>query len=106
MAEFNIDTMARNVAEKALEYVYEGKTIREWVEEIKKISVPRPVYYEGAGADDGTTVCAYVACPNCEYAYEEGDKDWSEPFCPRCGQALKWDCEEDREEGAKEGDGE
>ena len=100
MAEFNIDTMARNAAEKALEYVYEGKTIREWVEEIARRTKPRPVYYESDGyADDGTPVCDYAACPVCEYAYEEGDKDWSEPFCPRCGQALKWDCEE---EGAKE----
>ena len=34
------DEMAKNVAEKALdEYLYEGKTLREWVKEIQN---PQP----------------------------------------------------------------
>lgn len=37
MAEFNMDKMAKSVAEKALDdYVYQGKTIREWIAIIAK----------------------------------------------------------------------
>ena len=33
MAEINIEKMVKNVAEKALdEYVYQGKTLREWIQ--------------------------------------------------------------------------
>jgi hypothetical protein len=33
--------------------------------------------------------------PECGYEYEDGDKDWREPFCPHCGQALLWDAPKD-----------
>lgn len=37
MAELNMDKMAKEVAEKALDdYVYQGKTIREWIAIIAK----------------------------------------------------------------------
>ena len=36
MAEFNIEKMAKEVAEKALDTEYKGKTIREWIEQITK----------------------------------------------------------------------
>lgn len=37
MAELNVDKMAKEVAEKALDdYVYQGKTIREWIAIIAK----------------------------------------------------------------------
>lgn len=37
MAELNVDKMAKKVAEKALDdYVYQGKTIREWIAIIAK----------------------------------------------------------------------
>lgn len=36
MAEFNIEKMAKEIAEKALDTEYKGKTIREWIEQITK----------------------------------------------------------------------
>ena len=36
MAEFNIEKIAKEIAEKALDTEYKGKTIREWIEQIKE----------------------------------------------------------------------
>lgn len=37
MAELYVDKMAQNIAEKALDdYVYQGRTIREWIDNILK----------------------------------------------------------------------
>ena len=37
MAELNLDKMAKNVAEKAIDdFVFQGKTIREWIDDIAK----------------------------------------------------------------------
>ena len=30
-------------------------------------------------------------CPNCERYFEFGDENWESSFCPKCGQALKWE---------------
>lgn len=94
MAEFpTYAKMAKVVAEKALdEYLYEGKTIREWIKIIVE-QEPNTVLYSGDGYADGYMVYDMAECPNCGYKYEEGDKDWKEPFCPHCGQALKWESE-------------
>jgi len=99
MAEFNIEKMARNISKRALEQEYNGKPIREWIDEIVKRTTPRPVIFECTGYADGAPVYDYANCPSCGYSYEEGDKDWGKHFCPRCGQALNWEI---LEEGAKE----
>lgn len=36
MAEFNIEKLAKEIAEMALDTEYKGKTIREWIEQISK----------------------------------------------------------------------
>ena len=61
---------------------------------------PRGVIYSGNGYADGREVYDLANCPACNFAYEEGDKDWGEPFCPHCGQRLEWGINEG--EGAKE----
>ncbi len=52
---------------------------------------PKLVMYSGDGYSDGEIVYDMAQCPVCGYDYEDGDKDWGEPFCPHCGQALIWD---------------
>jgi len=56
-----------------------------------ELTAPRMVIYESDGFADGAPVYDFAICPCCKYAYEEGDKDWNLPFCPNCGQALKWE---------------
>lgn len=51
---------------------------------------PMQVELEGDGYADGFLVYDYGKCPKCGWQYEEGDKDWKEPFCCHCGQKLKW----------------
>lgn len=54
---------------------------------------PRGVIYSGDGYADGHMVYDLANCPACNFAYEAGDKDWGEPFCPHCGQPLIWEIE-------------
>ena len=53
---------------------------------------PEPIQVEltGDGYADGQLVYDYGMCPECGWQYEEGEKDWEEPFCCHCGQRLKW----------------
>lgn len=53
----------------------------------------KEVIYSGNGFADGSMVYDMAECPNCGYEYEQGDKDWKEPYCPRCGQHLDWEVE-------------
>ena len=41
-------------------------------------------------APDGGIVYDFASCPSCGWEFEDGDKDWGEPFCCHCGQKLKW----------------
>lgn len=56
---------------------------------------PRSVIYISDGFADGTAIYDSAECPNCGYAYEIDDKDWMEPYCPHCGQALRWEGDEE-----------
>ena len=56
---------------------------------------PRGVIYSDNGYADGHEVYDIANCPACDFAYEEGDKDWGEPFCPHCGQRLAWEFEKE-----------
>lgn len=53
---------------------------------------PKQVELEGDGYAHGTDEIVYDfgRCPNCGWIFEEGDKDWEEPYCCHCGQKLKW----------------
>lgn len=48
------------------------------------------VELEGDGYADGELVYDFGKCPNCGWVFEDGDKDWEEPFCCHCGQKLIW----------------
>ena len=55
---------------------------------------PMQVELEGDGYADGELVYDYGKCPKCGWEFEEGDKDWEEPYCCHCGQRLDWFYEE------------
>lgn len=60
---------------------------------------PMQVELEGDGYADGKLVYDYGKCPKCGWDFEEGDKDWGEPYCCHCGQKLKWFDNEAESEG-------
>ena len=51
---------------------------------------PMQVELEGDGYSDGELVFDFGKCPKCGWNFEEGDKDWEEPYCCHCGQRLRW----------------
>ena len=55
-----------------------------------RLDEPRQVELEGDGYADGELVYDFGKCPNCGWGFEDGDKDWEEPFCCHCGQRLHW----------------
>lgn len=62
-----------------------NRVIRETVEEIK--TERKSVTYYLDRHSDGRMV---AECPSCGYIYDKDDNVWGEPFCPHCGQELKW----------------
>lgn len=81
---------------KVLSSIYLGLTLKHEVackEAIKAVekTEPRSVIYESDGYADGEPVYDMAICPACDYRFEEYESAWGEPFCPHCGQALKWD---------------
>ena len=99
--------MKANEIKKVLSHIYLGLTLKHEVackEAIKAVekTEPRPVIYEWDGYADGGPVYDMAICPACDHRFEDYESAWGEPFCPHCGQALKWDPEEDEEEGAKD----
>jgi hypothetical protein len=51
---------------------------------------PAQVELTGDGYADGQIVYEWGKCPNCGWEFEDGDKDWEEPYCCHCGQKLHW----------------
>ena len=58
--------------------------------EKKAENEPMQVELEGDGYADGQIVYDWGKCPKCGWEFEEGDKDWEEPYCCHCGQKLRW----------------
>jgi rubrerythrin len=51
---------------------------------------PMQVELTGDGYADGQIVYDWGKCPKCGWEFENGDKDWEEPYCCHCGQKLRW----------------
>ena len=51
---------------------------------------PMQVELTGDGYADGEIVYDFEKCPKCGWDFENGDKDWEEPYCCHCGQKLHW----------------
>lgn len=62
----------------------------DMIEPLNKEIRPMQVELEADGYADGELVYEYGKCPNCGWEFEEGDKDWEQPYCCHCGQKLKW----------------
>lgn len=62
-----------------------------------RFNEPMQVEVMGDGYADGNLVFDFAKCPVCGWEYENGDKDWEEPFCCHCGQRLHWFNETDKE---------
>lgn len=84
MAELKIEELAEMVADTVLDkFEYEGQTIREWVEDLKRFKTPETVRYEGD---------RLAFCPRCNWAFEYLYESWEREFhCPNCGQRLRWE---------------
>lgn len=61
-----------------------------FVKEKVRDNEPVQVKLEGDGYADGELVYDFGKCPKCGWKFEEGDKDWEEPYCCHCGQKLHW----------------
>ena len=55
-----------------------------------RIDKPMQVELEGDGYYEGEIVFDFGKCPKCGWDFEEGDKDWEQPYCCHCGQKLHW----------------
>ena len=62
-----------------------------------RVNEPMQIELEGDGYADGELVYDFGRCPTCGWEFEEGDKDWQEPYCCHCGQRLDWCLGEDGE---------
>lgn len=67
-------------------YIQAVRMGREALENQKTMQVE----LEGDGYSDGKLVYDFGRCPKCGWEFEEGDKDWEEPYCCHCGQRLHW----------------
>lgn len=66
-------------------------TIRLAIEALEK-QIPQRVNYEFDGYYDGVPVYDIAECPCCGYKFYEGEHDWEMGVCPKCHQALDWEC--------------
>ena len=90
--------MDRLISEKAvLNAIYNSYGALEAINSIRAIpsAEPKEVMYSGDGYADGEMVYDIANCPNCDYEFEYSDFIWGCKFCPECGQALKWEGEQD-----------
>lgn len=78
----------------------EGELIAALDMGIKAIdrNIAQKVLYISDGYFNGELVYDMAECPNCNNEFEDGYKNWRTPFCPNCGQALKWGNAENKEE--------
>lgn len=83
MAEANLEKLTKTAVDAALDFEYEGQTIREWVEDLKRFKMPETVRYEGD---------RLAFCPRCNWTFEYLYESWEREFhCPNCGQRLRWE---------------
>ena len=56
------------------------------------------IIYISNGYSDGFPVYDEAECPDCSKHFEEFEDSWKCNFCPECGRALNWDCEDKEDE--------
>lgn len=78
-------------------YKKEAEALEKGIEAIQR-TIPKEVLYSYDGYFNGEPVVDMASCPNCVCDFEQGDETWKSNFCPNCGQALKWEVAESKEE--------
>ena len=92
MAQFDLERMAKEVAQHALtDTLYDGKTLQEWIEVFKEWRTPtEPSRCESSGTMMSTKVTFILySCGACGGRIEPGDA-----YCRRCGKAIRWNEDE------------
>ena len=81
------------ITDKNSEYKFlkENYEALETADQALKLQHPKLVIYESDGDFDGVPVYDMARCPNCDHLYFDDDDNWEEPYCMKCGQALKWE---------------
>lgn len=77
MSTINLDKLAKRTAEQALDIVYEGKPLREWIRILKEQKPVKPTYENFFG--DRVARCGYCNGYIVRYKY-----------CPGCGRKVDW----------------
>lgn len=72
------------------------EALEKGIEAIQR-TIPKEVRYSYDGYFNGEPVVDMAECPTCERYFEFGDENWESSFCPKCGQALKWEVAEECE---------
>ena len=75
---------------KEIEYMHKAIVNGTPLEEELENQKPMQIELEADGYADGELVYDYGKCPKCGWDFEDGDKDWEEPYCCHCGQRLHW----------------
>ena len=61
-------------------------------------NIPQEVVFDVRRVIDFSICHDAVSCPSCVQIFNKNDKTWGSRYCPYCGQALKWDNAENKEE--------
>ena len=61
-------------------------------------NIPREVEFITRRVIDFSICYDTASCPRCNHDINKGDITWGSRFCPNCGQALKWEFAENKEE--------
>lgn len=73
------------------------QVMKDTVEELKEQNNSQLVIYESDGDADGFPVYDMARCPNCDTLIMDDEANWGEPYCMKCGQALKWEVEHEQD---------
>lgn len=65
-------------------------------------SIPQEVVFDVRRVIDFSICHDSVSCPRCVQIFNKYEKTWGSNFCPNCGQALKWEVAESKEEKKNE----
>jgi PHP family Zn ribbon phosphoesterase len=68
------------------------------MEALRRTCEEKLVNYSYDGYADGHPVLDMAECPSCGEQFEDGDNIFQNAnYCPKCGQKIKWEADDDRE---------
>lgn len=45
--------------------------------------------------EDGYLMALSISCPTCEYDFTDEEQERQISYCPECGQALRWEADDE-----------